>query len=220
MNFSDKIVQRLLIYILGLFFLAIGVAFSVNSNLGVSPVNSLPLIISNISGIKMGTCVTAVFSAFVLTQILILRRDFKWINLLQVLFATIFGYFVNFAKALLGSFAIPTYIGQIIMLSISIFFIALGLTFYLSAKIVPMPMEGLTAAMVMKLPGISFHKMKIVLDTAAVAGAAVLSLVFRGNIDGLGEGTLITALACGKLMAVLMKRIQPYLDKLCSGDNI
>ena len=39
-------VKKALIYVTGLLFMAFGVAFSVNSSLGVSPVNSLPYVIS------------------------------------------------------------------------------------------------------------------------------------------------------------------------------
>lgn len=53
---------RLLIYILGLLILALGVAFSINSNLGVSPVSSLPYVISQITGIEMGKCVIFIYS--------------------------------------------------------------------------------------------------------------------------------------------------------------
>ena len=45
-----KFVKRIVIYLAGLFFVALGVAFSVNSNLGVSPVNSLPYVVSRILG--------------------------------------------------------------------------------------------------------------------------------------------------------------------------
>ena len=40
---------RVLVYILGLFCLAVGVALSVNANLGISPVNSLPYVVSKLS---------------------------------------------------------------------------------------------------------------------------------------------------------------------------
>lgn len=53
-----KFVKRIVIYLAGLFFVALGVAFSVNSNLGVSPVNSLPYVVSRILGKDLGTCVT------------------------------------------------------------------------------------------------------------------------------------------------------------------
>lgn len=215
MKLNRYLVCRVVFYIVGLFLLAVGVAFSVNSNLGVSPVNSLPFVVSAISGISMGTCVTAVFCGYVLIQILLLRRDFQMKNLLQVVFASIFGYLVNFAKFLLGSFTIPTYFGSLAMLAISIFFVALGLVFYLSAGIVPMPMEGMALAVTEKVKRFPFHTVKIVLDTASVLLAAALSLVFLGHIDGLREGTLISALACGKVMEILSKPLRPRLEALC-----
>ena len=49
--------MRILLYCVGLMFLAFGVAFSVNSNLGVSPVNSLPYVISLILKVDLGRCI-------------------------------------------------------------------------------------------------------------------------------------------------------------------
>ena len=75
-----RIIYRILFYILGLFILAFGVSFSVNSNLGVSPVNSLPYEVSLITNIKLGTCVTAVFCCYILMQIVIKRKEFRLID--------------------------------------------------------------------------------------------------------------------------------------------
>ena len=69
-----KFVKRIVIYLAGLFFVALGVAFSVNSNLGVSPVNSLPYVVSRILGKDLGTCVTVIFIGYILIQILLLRK--------------------------------------------------------------------------------------------------------------------------------------------------
>ena len=102
-----QFVIRILVYCLGLLLLAFGVAISVNSDLGVSPVNSLPYVISQIIHVQLGTCVTAVFCSYILLQVLILRREFQPINLLQILFSTLFGYFVDFAKWTIGDFALP-----------------------------------------------------------------------------------------------------------------
>ena len=46
--------KRVILYAVGLLFMAFGVAFSVNSNLGVSPVNSLPYVISKIIHMDLG----------------------------------------------------------------------------------------------------------------------------------------------------------------------
>lgn len=212
-----QFVIRVLIYCLGLLSLAFGVAFSVNSNLGVSPVNSLPYVISRILNVQMGTCVTAVFCFYILLQILILRRKFNPVNLLQIVFSTIFGYFVDFAKMVLGDFAIPTYFGQLTMLAISIPLIALGIVLYMDAQLVPMPMEGLSSCLAEKF-GVSFPNMKTIVDCLVVGIGLVLCFVFLGRLDGLREGTIITAVVTGKVIAIFKKPLSPILKKICFGE--
>mgnify|MGYP004689451339 CR=1 FL=1 len=143
--------KRVILYAVGLLFMAFGVAFSVNSNLGVSPVNSLPYVISKIIHMDLGNSVILVFSCYILVQILVMRRDFKWINLTQLIFSTIFGYFVDLAKWIVGDFAIPTYAGQLLMLAISILLVAIGVSLYMGVKLVNMPMEGMTHAISEKI---------------------------------------------------------------------
>ena len=98
---KNKWIARIAAYAIGLLILAFGVAFSVNSNLGVSPANSFPYVVSLILNTKMGNCVTVIFICYILLQIVILRKDFQWINLSQILFSTLFGKFVDFAKMVL-----------------------------------------------------------------------------------------------------------------------
>lgn len=212
-----QFVIRVLIYCLGLLSLAFGVAFSVNSNLGVSPVNSLPYVISRIVNVQMGTCVTAVFCFYILLQILILGRKFNPVNLLQIVFSTIFGYFVDFAKMVLGDFTIPTYFGQLTMLAISIPLIAVGIALYMDAQLVPMPMEGLSSCLADKF-GMSFPNMKTIVDCLVVGVGLVLCFVFLGKLDGLREGTIITAVVTGKVIALIKKPLSPILKKICFGE--
>ena len=212
-----QFVIRILVYCLGLLLLAFGVAISVNSNLGVSPVNSLPYVISQIIHVQLGTCVTAVFCSYILLQVLILRREFQPINLLQILFSTLFGYFVDFAKLVIGDFALPGYAGRLVMLAVSILFIALGILLYMDAQLVPMPMEGLTAAIAKKL-GKPFPTMKTIVDCIVVGTGIVLCFVFLGKLDGIREGTVITAVVTGKIIALMRKPLSPIVRKLCFGE--
>ena len=61
-----KLAARLVIYCLGLFVLYFGIALSVNSNLGVSPVSALPFVVSQILSISLGTATTAVYVLYTL----------------------------------------------------------------------------------------------------------------------------------------------------------
>ena len=193
---------RVLIYCVALFLLALGVAISVNGNLGVSPVNSLPYIISQIINVPMGTCVTALFCFYIL---------------LQIVFSTVFGYFVDFAKLLIGDFVIPTYFGRLTMLGISIVLIAVGITLYMDTELVPMSTEGLAACLAKKLNK-PFPTMKTVMDCVIVGTGLTLSLVFLGKLDGIREGTIITAVVVGKLIAVCRKWISAPVKKICFGE--
>ena len=209
-------VFRVLFYVLGLFVMALGVAIAANSNLGISPVNSLPYVVSEVFHRDPGTCVTLVFCSYILMQIILLRREFKWINLLQIVFSTIFGCFVNFTKALVGDFAIPTYAGQLLMLAVSIVFIAVGVVLYIEVEMVPMPMEGLSLAITDKT-GVAFHNMKIVIDCVVVLTGAALSFLCLRELVYIREGTIITAIVTGKVMAMVKKPLSPLVEKVCFG---
>ena len=211
------VLRKAAVYAAGLLFMAFGVAFSVNSGLGVSPVNSLPYVVSLVLGVDMGSCVIGVFSFYVLVQILIYRRDFKWINLTQILFSTLFGYFVDFAKAVVGDFALPTYPGQLIMLAVSMVLVALGVCLYMDAGLVNMPMEGMTNAIAERIVKKPFHDVKVAVDCLAVAAAILLSFVGLGGLEGIREGTLLCALLVGKMMKPMQKVLAPLVDRICSA---
>lgn len=211
------VLSKAAVYAAGLLFMAFGVAFSVNSGLGVSPVNSLPYVASLVSGVDMGSCVIAVFCCYVLAQIVIYRRDFKWVNLTQILFSTLFGYFVDFAKAVVGDFSLPTYPGQLIMLAVSMVFVALGVCLYMDAGLVNMPMEGMTSAIAERIVKKPFHDVKVAVDCLAVGAAILLSFVGLGGLEGIREGTLLCALLVGKMMKPMQKVLAPLVDRICSA---
>ncbi len=208
-------------YILGLFILALGVAFSINSQLGVSPVNSLPYVISLITGQDMGKVVICVFSFYILLQLLILRKEFKWINLTQLIFSTIFGYFVDFAKYLLGDFTLPTYGGQLVMMAIGIILIALGISLYMNAGFINMPMEGFTEAVSKKVfKKLTFQDVKVIIDCLVVGIGIILSWLFLGRIEGIREGTVLSALLVGLIMKKFQKVIEPLMNKALGTEEL
>ena len=206
---------RLGIYCLGLLVLAFGIALSVNSNLGVSPVSSLPYVVSQILNVSLGTCTTVIYAMYVLAQ-MVLSRRFQPTLLLQLVFSTIFGYFVDGAKYVLGDFALPTYFGQLAMLAASIVLIGFSLVLYIDVELAPMPAEGLVGCIAQKLKK-PFSTMKTLFDCTSVLVGAVLSLVFLGRLAGIREGTILTALLVGKMMGVLRKYLAPLIRRLCFG---
>ena len=205
--------------------MALGVAFSANSDLGISPVNSLPYVISDIVKMQPGTCVTIVFCFYILVQVILLRKEFNPINLTQIIFSTIFGYFVNFTKWMVGDFLLPGgYIGRLGMQCIGIVLVAFGVFLYLDVELVPMPMEGMTMAIAKKV-GKPFPQVKTVVDCTVVLLGVILTVVclhlipFRDPGVRIREGTILAALVTGKVIEIIRKPLSPVVKKICFGES-
>ena len=212
-----KFCIRIVVYIIGLFFVAWGIAFSINSNLGISPSTSFPYMLDKVTGIGIQYTIIMVYVTYVIIQIILLRKDFKLYNLLQVVFAILFGYMTDFTKSTLGSECLlPTYFGQLAMMAISLVLIAFGIMLYVNVSIVPMPAEGFALALSKVQNRFKFHHTKIFADCLSVALAITLSLVFFGKLDGVREGTIITALSVGALVKVFQKPFKPLFAYLLS----
>jgi uncharacterized membrane protein YczE len=208
---------RGLIYCVALLILAFGVVFSVNSNLGVSPVSSLHYVVSQLTNVSLGTCTTAIYCFYIFIQVLLYGKNFQPALLLDIEFSTIFGYFVDAVKLLMGDFCLPTYFGQLGMLAISIVLIAIGLVLHIDVQLVPMPAEGLVACISNKL-GKPLSTIKTIFDCTSVAVGTTLCMIFLGKLVGIREGTIITALLVGRLVGMVKKRLAPVLNKICFGE--
>lgn len=208
-----RILKKVIIYCLGLFFLAVGVTFSIKSRLGISPVNSIPYIISLITGIEQGHVIIVIFSIFILIQIILLRRNFKARNLLQIIFSTVFGYFVTFSNFIFSFPSPEHYVIRLLLLMVSMTLISIGIILYLRANILPMPPEGLMLA-IQVVTKKEFHKVKTVVDTCLVLTATALALIFLGGFVGVREGTIIAAIFIGKIMGLIEKIFKKQIDAL------
>ena len=194
--------KKVLIYCLGLFIVALGVSFSVKSDLGVSPVNSIPYVVSLKTGIEQGMCVTAIFIGFIALQFVISPKTFRLKNLLQIVGSTVFGYFVTAANQLtVGIPACSNYPMRLLYLLISMILIAIGVSLYLKPNLLPLPAEGIMQALVDRF-GIKFPNAKTGVDTTMVIVAAILSFLFFGKLNGVREGTIIAAIGIGQIVKV------------------
>lgn len=200
---------------MGLFFLSLGVVFAIKSNLGVSPVNSLPYMLSLITKIELGIVTIGVFGIYILLQIFIMIKDgFQIKNFLQILFTTVFGYFVSFSLEILYFIPIQkTYIYQLIFLGISILLVALGISLVIIPDLVPAAPEGLMLV-ICKKTKIEFSKVKTIFDSSTVFITICLSLIFFGEVVGIREGTIISALIIGKIVGIFMKKLRDPISKL------
>jgi len=206
--------RRILLYVLGVFVLSLGAVFTVRANLGVSPTQVVPFVFSLVSGLTLGTSMFVVLTIFTLIQIALLRKSFKPIQLTQIAMAFLFGYLVDFSLFLVGNVQIPGYFGQLVKLAIGIILTAAGVTLHMRARIVNLPPEALTTAIVSKTPNGEFHKVRIIQDLTLVIIASVLSFMALEGLYGVREGTLISAILVGKCVQYTNCVFAPVMKKL------
>ena len=203
--------KRFVIYLCGLFVMAIGVNVSVKSALGVSPVTCLANVTHQITKIPLGTCTTATYCFYILIELIILRKDFKASMLLQIVASFLFGFLVTQAGNLFSFLPTPSqYWQRFLYLICSIPLIAFGVMLYLAPAILPTPGEGLSLALSKKLNK-SVAVCKIIVDCCLVIISAIVSQIFFKDFVGVREGTVIAALTVGVVMKQMMRVCQKPL---------
>jgi len=197
-----------------MFLIALGAVITINANLGVSPVTSLPYVLSLVTNMDVGITFVAFYIVLIIIQIILLRKNFKWINLTQILFSTVFGYFIILAEYVVGDFVIPSYPGRLLMLLVGVSVLSLGITIYVGTKLVPVPSEGLVSALA-QLLNRPFAQIKIAFDCSVVLCAVAISFIAFGELRGIREGTIICSILIGLMIKGYQKAVIPALDKLC-----
>ena len=205
---------RIPMYFIGLFVMTIGIALSVKSNLGVSPVSSIPYTMTCVWGIEMGKATILFHIVLVLIQILLLRKKFKPVQLLQVVIGVVFGYFTTFCNYMVSFLPPPENLGvRFIMVLASTVFVAFGIFLYLPADLIPLAGEGCMQA-VSSVTHIEFSKVKIGFDCTMVLVSAITCLTVLHNLGSVGTGTIIAAILVGTLVGIINRAFGKQRDML------
>ena len=199
-----SLLKRYLILLAGLAVMAFGVACSIKANLGTSPISSVPYVISLFAPLTVGTATILMHCVFILIQILLLRKQYHLIQLMQLPVAVFFGYLTDFGVWAVRGISCNTYWQQWILCLIGIFLVAVGVSLEVKAGVVVLAGEGVVLA-VCKIFPVKFGYMKVGFDVTLVVIACILSLVFTGHLQGVREGTVAAALLVGMIAKQLGK---------------
>lgn len=206
-----SITKRYFLFICGLFFVALGISCGVKSMLGTSPISSIPYIFNLRYPFSLGSFVFTVNMLFLLGQILILRRQFQYIQLLQIPMTIIFSLFVDLTMFLLSMVTPEMYISKFIITLFGAISIALGVALEIIGNVVTLPAEGIVNAIVTHWR-LNFGNTKTCFDISLVLIASFFSLLYFGEIRGIREGTLISAVITGSIASFFIKHLS-YIDK-------
>jgi len=190
---------RIILFILGLYGMGLGVALSIVANLGTTPISSIPYVLSLITPFSVGTMTFVMNIVFVLSQIVILRREFKPWQLLQIPALFLFSVFIDFNIWLLPGITPEPYALALVLTLAGCVILGFSIALLLFADILMMPGDSL-ARVIAKVTKKDFSKIKIFFDVSMVAIAAIISLIFLHTVVGIREGTLIAAISIGLIV--------------------
>ena len=207
--------KRYTLFIISLFFSAMGVAVTKRGELGVSPISSVANVISEVPGApSLGTLLIIWNAVLLLGQIVLLRRSFKAVQLLQLPLSAVFGLFTDLGMKIAALIPAESYAARLFSVAAGTAILAFGISLAVTADAVMNSGEAFVKA-VSDITGKNFGNLKVAFDVLCVALSVVLSLLlFNGKIVGTREGTLIAAVFTGILVKGFLKitsKLEQYL---------
>ena len=219
-NAAKGILVRYGISTLGLVVVALGVGLSIKSNLGIAPLSCIPTVLNlKFTAVSVGTFTWIFNLLFIVIQAFVLKKDFKWTHVLQVLPILIFGYMVDGAIWLFDAIQSPAtnYWVQLALCLVSVVLTAVGIRLEVVGEGWILPADNLLHIITQRTHA-KFAVVKVLLDVTLVAITVILALVFFGLLTGNGhtmvvrEGTLIQAVLTGLCMHLTDPLINGWLQ--------
>ena len=196
----------------GVLLNAFGVALITKAALGTSPISSLPYVLSFRFPVTLGQFTFAMNLFFILGQVLLLRRDFQPIQLLQVAVNAVFSAFIDVSMGLLSWLEISSLPMAVLVLVLGCAVLAFGISVEVAPRVLMVPGEGIVQAIAV-VTGRQFGNVKTAFDATLVSTALLLSLLFFHRLQGLGIGTIFSALAVGRFVDLYNRRL-PLISRI------
>jgi len=205
------------VYLLGLIFLAFGIALSIKTALGISPISSVAFCISELWHINLGVMNFAVYAVFVAAQFALRGKNSRIIDLLQLAVSFVFSWALDKLVQLIPyEAAAHGFVLNFSLLLVAIVFIGIGVSGSVKMKLIPNPGDGIVQAVAEKA-GWEQGFAKNVFDIGCVCVTTALGLIFARRLVGVGVGTVAAMLGVGRVVALTNYLV---MKKLCVAAGV
>ncbi len=217
-----KWMQRYFFFIVGLFINSFGIAFITKSALGTSQISSVPYVLSlYISQLSFGMTTFICNMAFILLEVAILQKDFKPVQFLQIVATLFFSVFIDIGMYALSWFQPETLAVRFISLLAGCIILAFGISVEIAPNVLVVPGEGLVRVISQKTKK-DFGLIKIYFDVTLIVIASCLSFFFFHGLQGIGIGTIVSAITVGKFVSLINARLPliAYIQKTSAANRV
>ncbi len=203
-----------LLLLLSLWIMTLGVAFCVRSHLGSSVISVLPYVFETagkqglVPTLTIGQYTYIMNAVLVIGQILVLRKQFEWVQLFQLLVGFVFGVLIDINMVLTTWLQPHALAWQALAQLVGCTILGFGIALEVRCGSVTMPGEGFPVA-ISRITGIEFPKIKVGVDTTLVGLGIIVCILFFGSWQWyiVGFGTLFAMFYVGYAVRILGKHL-------------
>ena len=188
---QKKWMLRIALYLVGIIVLALGITLNTKTNLGVSPIISMPYAVAQIFGYETGTAVFVAYLIFIVLRIVLLKGKFRPFQLLQVAASYLTSAFITIFDRVLP---VPEQMGsRLLVLALAIILTGIGAAVTVDVNIVPNPAERC---------GKNMGFGKNLFDFSALVISLAIGMIGAGRPVGIGSGTVVAMVCTGRVIAL------------------
>ena len=210
-----------ILLLVSLYVMTFGVAACVRSQLGSSVISTIPYVMASAGKMldyiprwTIGGYTIMMNAIFVVLQILILRRNFEWVQLFQLAIGFIFGMFIDLNMVLTQWMVSENILVNALVQIAGCTILGFGIAMEVKCGSVTMPGEGISIA-IHKVTGWPFPKAKIRVDITLVVLAVLFCFLLLGSWkwEIVGIGTLFAMVYVGVSVRLFNKHLA-WFDRL------
>ena len=217
-----------ILWLMGIVFVALGVAICSKADLGVSMIAAPTFVIQEAvsplwSGFSVGV-VEYLVQGLVLVILCVTVRRFNWRYLLAFAVAVVYGYTMNFFLWILGGVSFDAAWLRWVMLLVGDILVAFGVACFFHTYM-PLQVFELFVAELADRYKLNIHRVKTVFDLTLLAVSVSLALILFGDIGSfdwrsvgyssfhsIGLGTLVTTAINSPLISLMSRLIKRIFE--------
>lgn len=186
---------------------ALGVAFITTAALGTVPATAIPNVLAIVQDrFTLGQYLFALSVLQLVLQFVLLKKNFRPIQITQMIPAVLLSYFVDFFMKILVVLPLDNYVLKMIWLLVGTVILSFAIALEVKVDLVYLPLDALNKAIAFK-SGKSFELIKTLIDCGMVLIALLIILPIRHGLYGVREGTIIAALISGYIVKLFSKML-------------
>lgn len=206
-------IERLAWFAAGILINSFGIVLITKGAMGTSQISSIPYVLSlQVPSISFGMFSFIMNMVYIVLQALLLRKQFKPFQLLQIVVNVVFSASIDVFMAMLSFYAPQQLFTRGLSAIAGCIVLAFGISVEVAPDLIMVPGEGIVAA-ISKVSGRRFGSVKVAFDVTLILIAAALSWVFFGDLVGVGVGTLLSAVSVGQFVNLINRHV-PLLQHI------